>query len=52
MRSGRNPDPMQIPNDYYLVIGLEATCADDGRVPRHEMEVIEVGAVELNARTF
>src|SRR5206468_5377431 len=24
----------------------------DGRVPRHEMEVIEVGAVMLNARTF
>lgn len=29
----------------YLVIDLEATCDDRGAVPRHEMEIIEIGAV-------
>jgi inhibitor of KinA sporulation pathway (predicted exonuclease) len=43
---------MQISNDYYLIIDLEATCSDDGTVPRHEMEIIEVGAVMQNSRTF
>jgi inhibitor of KinA sporulation pathway (predicted exonuclease) len=43
---------MQIPNDYYLIVDLEATCSDDGRVPRYEMEIIEIGAVVLNAHTF
>ncbi|MBI1310382.1 exonuclease [bacterium] len=28
-----------------LVIDLEATCSDDGAVPRDEMEIIEIGAV-------
>jgi inhibitor of KinA sporulation pathway (predicted exonuclease) len=31
--------------DFYLVIDLEATCDDQGAVPKHEMEIIEVGAV-------
>jgi inhibitor of KinA sporulation pathway (predicted exonuclease) len=43
---------MQIPNDYYLIVDLEATCSDDGRVPRYEMEIIEIGAVMQNAHTF
>ncbi len=43
---------MLIPNDYYLIIDLEATCSDDGVVPRHEMEIIEIGAVMQDARTF
>jgi 3'-5' exoribonuclease 1 len=35
--------------DFYLVIDLEATCDDQGAVPRHEMEIIEVGAVLVEA---
>ncbi len=37
---------------HYLVIDLEATCADDRSVPRHEMEVIEIGAVMACAATL
>jgi inhibitor of KinA sporulation pathway (predicted exonuclease) len=36
---------MRITNDYYLIIDLEATCSNVGEVPRHEMEIIEIGAV-------
>ena len=43
---------MRISNDYYLIIDLEATCSTDGTVPRDEMEIIEIGAVMQNARTF
>jgi len=43
---------MRIPNNYYLIIDLEATCSDDGKVPRTEMEIIEIGAGMLNSRTF
>ncbi|MCY4501696.1 MAG: exonuclease domain-containing protein, partial [Alphaproteobacteria bacterium] len=28
-----------------LVVDLEATCSDDDSVPKHEMEIIEIGAV-------
>jgi inhibitor of KinA sporulation pathway (predicted exonuclease) len=31
--------------EYYLVVDLEATCDDLGSVPRHESEIIEIGAV-------
>lgn len=31
-----------------LLIDLEATCDDGGAVPRNEMEIIEIGAVELD----
>ncbi len=34
---------------YYLVVDLEATCDDRGAVPRHESEIIEVGAVLVEA---
>jgi inhibitor of KinA sporulation pathway (predicted exonuclease) len=34
---------------HYLVVDLEATCADDGTVPKHEMEIIEIGAVMVAA---
>ncbi|MHC4875585.1 MAG: 3'-5' exonuclease [Planctomycetota bacterium] len=34
----------EIPS-HILVIDLEATCSDDNRVPREEMEIIEIGAV-------
>ncbi len=43
---------MRIPNAYYLIVDLEATCSDDGAVPRGEMEIIEIGAVVQNAHTF
>ncbi|BAT56051.1 exonuclease, RNase T and DNA polymerase III [Nostoc sp. NIES-3756] len=37
---------------YYLIVDLEATCSDDGSIPRHEMEIIEIGAVMLNRKTW
>src|SRR6185295_15812468 len=43
---------MKISNTYYLIIDVEATCSDDGTVPRQEMEIIEIGAVMQDARTF
>src|SRR5262249_8909652 len=43
---------MRIANDYYLIVDVEATCSNDGAVPRHEMEIIEIGAVMQSARTF
>jgi inhibitor of KinA sporulation pathway (predicted exonuclease) len=43
---------MKIANDYYLIVDLEATCSDDDAVPRHEMEIIEIGAVIQSSRTF
>lgn len=43
---------MRISNAYYLIVDLEATCSQDGTVPRHEMEIIEIGAVMQSSRTF
>ncbi|UQA60684.1 3'-5' exonuclease [Polyangium aurulentum] len=37
---------------FYLVVDLEATCSDDGSVPREEMEIIEIGAVLVDASTL
>lgn len=37
--------------DHYLVIDLEATCCNDDLFPRHEMEIIEIGAVMVPADT-
>jgi len=39
-------------NNYFLIIDLEATCSKDGSVPRHQMEIIEIGAVMLNRSTW
>ena len=36
----------------YVVIDVEATCDDGGRVPRHEMEIIEIGAVLVSGETL
>ncbi|MEZ4464729.1 MAG: 3'-5' exonuclease [bacterium] len=36
----------------YLVIDLEATCDDGGLVPRDQMEIIEIGAVLVDAATL
>lgn len=43
---------MKISNPYYLIIDLEATCCDNNEFPRHEMEIIEIGAVILDAETL
>ena len=43
---------MRISNYYYMIVDVEATCSNDGVVPRHEMEIIEIGAVMQDARTF
>jgi 3'-5' exoribonuclease 1 len=43
---------MHIAQRYYLIVDLEATCSEDSTVPRDEMEIIEIGAVMLSARTF
>jgi inhibitor of KinA sporulation pathway (predicted exonuclease) len=42
----------RISNDYYLIVDVEATCSDDGTLPRHEMEIIEIGAIMQSSRTF
>ncbi len=36
----------------YLVIDLEATCDNQGTVPRQEMEIIEIGAVLVDGVTL
>lgn len=38
--------------EYYLVVDLEATCDDTGKVPRDESEIIEIGAVLVDARSL
>lgn len=38
--------------DFYLVIDLEATCDEGGRLPGREMETIEVGAVLVDGPTL
>lgn len=38
--------------DYYCVLDLEATCCDDGSIPRQSTEIIEIGAVLCDARTL
>ena len=37
---------------YYLIVDLEATCSDSRTISRHEMEIIEIGAVMLNRTTW
>ncbi|MGY0611381.1 MULTISPECIES: exonuclease domain-containing protein [unclassified Luteimonas] len=36
----------------YLVLDLEATCDDQGSVPRKEMEIIEIGAALLDPASW
>lgn len=40
------------PHAYYLLIDFEATCSDDGAVPKEEMEIIEIGAAMQRTGTF
>lgn len=37
---------------HYLILDLEATCCDRGSVPRDEREILEIGAVMMDARSF
>jgi inhibitor of KinA sporulation pathway (predicted exonuclease) len=34
---------------YYLIVDFEATCADNGTIPREQMEIIEIGAAVVQA---
>lgn len=43
---------MHINHQYYLITDFEATCSDNGIVPREEMEIIEIGAVLVSSRSF
>jgi inhibitor of KinA sporulation pathway (predicted exonuclease) len=38
--------------DFWLVIDVEATTNDDKSLPRHEMEIIEVGGVLVDATSL
>lgn len=37
---------------YYCVVDVEATCSADNSIPRNEMEIIEIGAVMVDAITL
>ncbi len=39
-------------NHYFLIIDLEATCCNQKSILRHQMEIIEIGAVMLNRQTW
>tara|TARA_B100000745_G_scaffold18473_1_gene12905 strand:- start:117 stop:665 length:549 start_codon:yes stop_codon:yes gene_type:complete len=40
--------------DYerFLIVDLEATCCDQGTIDKHDMEIIEIGAVMVSAEGF
>ena len=38
--------------DYFLILDLEATCCDKGTISRHEMEIVEIGAVTVEAQSL
>ena len=52
MPQSRASNEMTIDRDRYLIVDLEATCSSDGSVPRQRMEIIEIGAVMVNAQTL
>lgn len=35
---------------YFFIVDVEAICSDDNCIPRHEMEIIEVGFGYINMR--
>jgi len=37
---------------YYLIVDLEATCCNQKSISRHEMEIIEIGAVMVDAENL
>ena len=38
--------------ERFLIVDLEATCCDINSIPRSEMEIIEIGAVMVENRSF
>lgn len=38
--------------DYFLIVDLEATCCDQKTIARHEMEIIEIGAVMVDKNSL
>ncbi len=38
--------------DYFLILDLEATCCDKGTIKRHEMEIVEIGSVMVEAQAL
>ena len=38
--------------DHYLVLDLEATCCDQETIKRHQMEIIEIGAVMVAVQSL
>ncbi|MBE9118811.1 exonuclease domain-containing protein [Lusitaniella coriacea LEGE 07157] len=38
--------------DYFMVLDLEATCCDRKTIRRNEMEIIEIGAVMVEAKNL
>jgi inhibitor of KinA sporulation pathway (predicted exonuclease) len=43
---------MKIFQHYYLIIDLEATCTNEDSFTEEDIEIIEIGAVMMNARNF
>lgn len=39
-------------NSLLLIVDLEASCSNDGTIPREEMEIIEIGAVLAAPASF
>lgn len=42
---------MKAPSPILAIVDFEATCCDKQSFPRHQMEIIEIGAVAVNAAT-
>jgi hypothetical protein len=38
--------------EYYPIVDFEATCCNKGTISSQEMEIIEIGAVTVDASTF
>ncbi|MDY7013377.1 MAG: 3'-5' exonuclease [Cyanobacteriota bacterium] len=38
--------------DFFLVLDLEATCCDAKTIKRHEMEIVEIGAVMVESKNL
>lgn len=38
--------------EHFLIVDLEAKCCDKKSIKRHEMEIIEIGAVMVEASTL
>jgi len=47
-----NEDKSNTDHRLFLIIDFEATCCDRGSIPREETEVIEIGAVMVDAETL